>query len=1190
MNASGKHIILAVTVLALAVIPPVAAGAAPADESLYLLVLLDSSSSMRASDPVNATQHAALTLLDLVAYDKPKVAVVEFSGQVKRVLGPVCLAPEGMESVRKVLAGRHADGTTLLLKALQDVRGEMTAVENRGARKAILVVSDGEIPVEQYEGLRATADALADAHVTVFAIGLGVKPGTGNILEELAVRTGGEFHSVTTSGDMAAGSCQAAIAVALRLLPNNIFKYTAPDADLPVPREAGRLLAVIPAGCTLRGPGAAGVSAGPVLADPSVRTSVSTYAGWQVIAAARPEDASQVDRFWEGSWVVLKGDGQRDKGWAFLHSDVAVRAGAIDHEPSAERHIRARCEVSRDALPGAGGGPYRLRAYLKPMSGVAYPAIGEDVAPPLPQTLEFELPPVLLPGDYSLVAQVLNPKGMVAAETRQPLAISACDFLLSLKVQQADGTERTLFQSGTGQKFSTPSLKGGETLTIVVEPKLANARQQIESLSGGITLTPRSGQPSTQKLEVDRSGKLPCLVIRGLRLRDTTLVKIDARGELTTSEEDPILKVTTRAEKNISAGWSFTLDTPEAAAAREPPGRVLATFVPPPLAQQGQPVTLAFDLTTSGGTSEERAEVLRLAADGAELVLTCPDGTVFRPSRASGSAAKRLGPIQYRDGESSIQAQWELPRLEQTGQYVADSALPGTALPKRKGQTASFISSPGRFEVTPAWFAFLLERTNRSRETLSLRPALTLADGDQVALVIRPTAALPPRMVEHVKISVTLRTSRQERLDLHASRVDREWRTAGVDLTAGTATIAARVEVPGAAPVEVTSDITVRPVRATIAIEGLDETRYPQDVVLMPRLAVTAEHSEDLAWLAAEQQLKVRVVDETGATVQTRILTMDERGRASAEISPPRPGRFQLVAALGNVAEAPGVTLDVTGPAVALRLLTAPPRVGDTSAILLQEPVVRGALAPRQALTPTLIPTPDFPVEHYEIVSASALLNGQKMEMRDDGLRRFYMADTWYPERDGLAEGQIEVRLTKVGGRGGMLLRQEIHEPIRIAWPWYDRYAWLMLTAAAVGAAALRAWRHYFALGRVSVSVVNPYLPEFDAVGSAQSTLASLLWPRLRLSVGAGTGDVSLPPEICNGQSGVLLTLRRNLGRSLVLDDRVRGESCVLQDEVTTVRIGRFTFQIVDPRRAAAPAGAADNRPESSNLLERKEA
>lgn len=228
------------------------------NKSLVVVVLMDTSGSMRSSDPNGATSEAVLTAMDLIAHEQPVVYLMEFSGKVNKLSGPTALTYDKLNSIRKTVANRQSSGPTQLNLGLMESHKVMQDMKYRNYRKALIVLSDGQIPNSQHEVLYRYAEELRKLKVQTFVVGLGIEKGQGNILEKITNHSFGWFFGISSKNYLIKDSCHAAIQIALKIMSNNLFAFTDEKSLVTVPREAYRFLSIVPDGTTLVGPSSNG--------------------------------------------------------------------------------------------------------------------------------------------------------------------------------------------------------------------------------------------------------------------------------------------------------------------------------------------------------------------------------------------------------------------------------------------------------------------------------------------------------------------------------------------------------------------------------------------------------------------------------------------------------------------------------------------------------------------------------------------------------------------------------------------------------------------------------------------------------------------------------------------------------------------------------------------------------------------
>ncbi len=153
-------------------------------EPALFAVLVDSSQSMAYR--AEGLRAAARKLLDPLAPDD-EVLVAPFSRRILHVTGPTTDRPTVLDAIATIKPA----GGTAILDALQEAAAHLA---NQDRRRAIVLLTDGYDEHSQ-AAFDATAQALRDAEVTLYVIGVGGIAGVSlrgeDLLSELAATTGG---------------------------------------------------------------------------------------------------------------------------------------------------------------------------------------------------------------------------------------------------------------------------------------------------------------------------------------------------------------------------------------------------------------------------------------------------------------------------------------------------------------------------------------------------------------------------------------------------------------------------------------------------------------------------------------------------------------------------------------------------------------------------------------------------------------------------------------------------------------------------------------------------------------------------------------------------------------------------------------------------------------------------------------
>jgi uncharacterized protein YegL len=531
---------------------PSAPPAAP--EPIHVVVLLDVSGSMAQNDPRGVCRQALVTLLELLAQERPLVTIIAWNQQTQRLFGPRVIQPADIPTIHKSVDTVRITGGTDLHRAVVEAEQLIAARQADRHRTHVVVFSDDDIPTDQVTALNELAGKLAAREVAIHAIALGT---AGTALEKLTKTTEGQMHRVAAAPDRIAGeACDRAIQLALAMLPQHLLLYSDGTTPLPVPREARSLTAILPQGGELIGPDRRPAS--------SRRDAIVTrYTGWVVASVPRtPAD-------WEGGWSVRDAAGRAAPGWALLFSDVRLAvAGPLAFQ--AHSHCRVPVLVHHPTLNRS----LTIKVFLKPPNGVAYPATEQALPRPQEQTLTLLLPPVPAGGDYVLVAQAHNSEGRLVAELRRPVKVAPPAFEVRLLHRSTE-----LYHSGQAGPSSV-RLPAGQPIDIEVTP---TGPGEIEELSGIVSVEDVGrARRVLGTMEVER-GKGPAkLVMRQVLLGPACRLLIEATMKQVEQARDPISGRTARQVVERGGIWGLGVRVDDSPAPVPPPPAPPPAPTPPP--------------------------------------------------------------------------------------------------------------------------------------------------------------------------------------------------------------------------------------------------------------------------------------------------------------------------------------------------------------------------------------------------------------------------------------------------------------------------------------------------------------------------------------------------------------------------------------------------------------------------------
>lgn len=165
-----------------------------------IVMVIDSSGSMKQNDPKNERYNAAKMLVDGMEGDK-RVAVFTFSDQATLVQPFVSTSSQAAKDEVKVAIDSipATDGSTDIGLALGDAMKHITDQGSADQGTMVILLSDGVSNMDQEK-------ALADyksRKIAVNSVGLNLVDSSGsNLLRDIAGQTGGSYTDVSNAGDL----------------------------------------------------------------------------------------------------------------------------------------------------------------------------------------------------------------------------------------------------------------------------------------------------------------------------------------------------------------------------------------------------------------------------------------------------------------------------------------------------------------------------------------------------------------------------------------------------------------------------------------------------------------------------------------------------------------------------------------------------------------------------------------------------------------------------------------------------------------------------------------------------------------------------------------------------------------------------------------------------------------------------
>jgi len=181
-------------------------------EAVDIVVLIDSSGSMRTSDPGQLSLTASRMLIDLLATGD-RAALLDFDSRA-RVVAPLTAidGPADRASLQAKLAAVRADGYTDYAAALVAAYEQLAGTPGDNRHRCVIFFTDGRpdpngktadqtFMKDYLAGLQATIDKFAAKGWPIHTVGLGGQLDPA-LLRDIALDTGGSYHRVSSAADL----------------------------------------------------------------------------------------------------------------------------------------------------------------------------------------------------------------------------------------------------------------------------------------------------------------------------------------------------------------------------------------------------------------------------------------------------------------------------------------------------------------------------------------------------------------------------------------------------------------------------------------------------------------------------------------------------------------------------------------------------------------------------------------------------------------------------------------------------------------------------------------------------------------------------------------------------------------------------------------------------------------------------
>lgn len=177
-----------------------------------VVLVIDSSKSMRRSDPRRQRLTAARSFIEMAARDGrvAKVGIVSFNSfaEILQPLTPIAKTRPLLAALKKI----KISGQTNMDRALREA--EAVLAESSAGRQAVIFLTDGRNEGHRYAGEHKR---LAAKKIPIYAIGLSARA-DHKLLDEMARDTGGKSYSAATGDDLVAIYQQVAAEIGRRVV------------------------------------------------------------------------------------------------------------------------------------------------------------------------------------------------------------------------------------------------------------------------------------------------------------------------------------------------------------------------------------------------------------------------------------------------------------------------------------------------------------------------------------------------------------------------------------------------------------------------------------------------------------------------------------------------------------------------------------------------------------------------------------------------------------------------------------------------------------------------------------------------------------------------------------------------------------------------------------------------------------
>lgn len=160
-----------------------------------VVMLLDTSGSMKETDPENERFKATLNLLNSMKEDN-RASIYKFNDNVEKILPMTEITPDTKDYVEEKLEEhKNPVGKTNMSEALKEAYKEIESTSSNDRSAMIILLSDGGDSFNLNSEFEDTMNPIIERGIPVYTIGMS-SGNDSSMLKKIARETGGAYHNV----------------------------------------------------------------------------------------------------------------------------------------------------------------------------------------------------------------------------------------------------------------------------------------------------------------------------------------------------------------------------------------------------------------------------------------------------------------------------------------------------------------------------------------------------------------------------------------------------------------------------------------------------------------------------------------------------------------------------------------------------------------------------------------------------------------------------------------------------------------------------------------------------------------------------------------------------------------------------------------------------------------------------------